>query len=59
GNAEKARGLIKALPETLGSERDACPHGCDRVLDTALITRPEARDAALIAKLDAVAGRVL
>jgi 5'-methylthioadenosine phosphorylase len=29
------------------------------VLDSALITAPEARDPALVAKLDAVAGRVL
>ena len=28
-------------------------------LDAALITAPEARDEALVAKLDAVAGRVL
>ena len=31
----------------------------NRVLDTALITAPEARDPKLLAKLDAVAGRVL
>ena len=41
-------------------ERPAlCPQGCDRALDNALITAPEARDPALLAKLDAVAGRVL
>ena len=40
-------------------EHEACPIGSDRALDTALITAPEARDPALIAKLDAVAGRVL
>ena len=33
--------------------------GVDKALDTALITAPEARDARLLAKLDAVAGRVL
>jgi 5'-methylthioadenosine phosphorylase len=33
--------------------------GSDRVLDTALITATEARDPKLLAKLDAVAGRVL
>ena len=32
---------------------------CDRALDTALITAPEARDKALCERLDAVAGRVL
>ena len=43
----------------LGGEREACPHGCDRALEYAVITAPEARDPALVAKLDAVAGRVL
>ena len=36
-----------------------CPSGCDRALDSALITAPGARSAALTKKLDAVAGRVL
>jgi 5'-methylthioadenosine phosphorylase len=36
-----------------------CPAGSDRALDAAILTRPEARDAALLEKLDAVAGRVL
>jgi 5'-methylthioadenosine phosphorylase len=36
-----------------------CPEGTDRALDAALITAPEARDPAVLAKLDAVAGRVL
>jgi len=38
---------------------EACPIGSDRALDTALITAPDARDPALLKKLDAVAGRVL
>ncbi len=36
-----------------------CPQGCDRALEMALMTAPEKRDAKLLAKLDAVAGRVL
>jgi 5'-methylthioadenosine phosphorylase len=59
GNAEKARGLVAGLPELLGAERALCPHGCDRALEFAVLTRSEARDSALVAKLDAVAGRVL
>lgn len=59
GNADKARGMVARLPALLGAERAPCPHGCDRALDYALLTAPEARDAALVAKLDAVAGRVL
>jgi len=59
GNADKARGLVKRLPALLGPDRVACPAGCDRALDFAILTAPEARDPALVAKLDAVAGRVL
>ncbi|MBC7434288.1 MAG: S-methyl-5'-thioadenosine phosphorylase, partial [Rubritepida sp.] len=33
--------------------------GCDRALEHAIITAPEKRDPALLAKLDAVAGRLL
>jgi 5'-methylthioadenosine phosphorylase len=43
----------------LGTERGPCPAGCDRALDHALITAPAMRDPALLARLDAVAGRVL
>jgi len=57
-NAEKAKSLIKAaVPLVAGDEE--CPQGCRRVLDHALITAPHARDPAVTAKLDAVAGRVL
>ena len=35
------------------------PAGSDRALDGAILTRPEARDPALLAKLSAIAGRVL
>ena len=59
GNADKARSLVAALPELLGAKRELCPHGCDRALDYAILTAPEARDAALVEKLGAVAGRVL
>lgn len=59
GNADKARNMVARLPELLGHDRDPCPHGCDRALDYAILTAPEARDPDLVAKLDAVAGRVL
>jgi len=58
-NADRARGLVKAVVPRLSAARGPCPAGCDRALDHALITAPEARDPALLAKLDAVAGRVL
>ncbi|MCC6007853.1 MAG: S-methyl-5'-thioadenosine phosphorylase [Rhodobacteraceae bacterium] len=59
GNADKARGLIRRLPALLGPDRAPCPHGCDRALDHALLTAPELRDPAMVARLDAIAGRVL
>jgi 5'-methylthioadenosine phosphorylase len=59
GNADKARALVARLPELLGPDRAPCPHGCDRALDYAILTAPEARDAAMVEKLGAVAGRVL
>ena len=59
GNADKARGMVKRLPDLLGSSRGVCEHGCDRALEFAILTAPEARDPAMVAKLDAVAGRVL
>jgi 5'-methylthioadenosine phosphorylase len=58
-NAGNARALVAALPALLGPDRAPCPHGCDRALDTALMTAPDKRDPDLLAKLDAVAGRVL
>jgi len=59
GNADKARALVKAVVPELGKPRGPCPAGCDRALDHAIITAPEMRDPALLAKLDAVAGRIL
>src|SRR4051795_7066401 len=58
-NADKAKGLVARLAKDFPREHEACPIGSDRALDTALITAPEARDPALLRKLDAVAGRVL
>jgi 5'-methylthioadenosine phosphorylase len=59
GNAAKARGMVARLPSLLGADRSICPHGCDRALDFAIMTAPDKRDPALLAKLDAIAGRVL
>lgn len=59
GNAANARDLVAQLPTLLGASRAPCPHGCDRALEYAIMTQPEARDPAMLAKLDAVAGRVL
>ena len=59
GNSDKGRDLVKRLPALLAAERDDCPHGCDKALEFAIMTAPEKRDPALLAKLDAVARRVL
>jgi 5'-methylthioadenosine phosphorylase len=56
-NAAKARETVLRLARSLKGPR--APSPIDRALDHALITAPEARDPALVAKLDAVAGRVL
>jgi 5'-methylthioadenosine phosphorylase len=58
-NADNARRLIKRVAPKLGPARNPSPLGIETCLDTALITAPEKRDPALMAKLDAVAGRVL
>jgi 5'-methylthioadenosine phosphorylase len=58
-NADKGRALVRRLPALLGADRAPCPHGCDRALEFALLTAPDKRDPALVARLDAVAGRVL
>ncbi len=59
GNSDKAKGMVARLPALLGAKRDLCPHGCDRALEYAIMTQEPHRDPALVAKLDAVASRVL
>jgi len=56
-NAEVARAAVRAMVAALPAERKPSP--IDTVLDQALVTAPAARDRALLARLDAVAGRVL
>ena len=58
-NADKARTLVQQVVPRIGADAEACTCGCRSVLQYALITAPEARDPALVAKLQAVAGRVL
>jgi 5'-methylthioadenosine phosphorylase len=58
-NSEKAGRLIARLAAEFPREHEPCPLGSDRSLEHAVITAPEFRDPALLAKLDAVAGRVL
>ena len=58
-NTKHAAGMIAHVAPTLAGAHEACAHGCNHALEYALITAPEARDPDLVAKLDAVAGRVL
>jgi 5'-methylthioadenosine phosphorylase len=57
-NAGKAKDLLAHLTRALAAA-PRTPSPIDTCLDHALITAPEARDPALAAKLDAVAGRAL
>jgi 5'-methylthioadenosine phosphorylase len=58
-NRGKAQRLFARLARDFPAEHPRCPVGSDRALDGAILTAPEARDPALLARLDAVAGRVL
>ena len=58
-NADRARSLVKAVAPAVGGRTAPCAKGCHTALDHAIITHGEGRDPALVARLDAVAGRVL
>jgi 5'-methylthioadenosine phosphorylase len=58
-NAANAARLIARVARDFPAEREACPHGSHMALEGAIMTAPEARDPQLLARLDAVAGRVL
>ena len=59
GNAALAARLLARLAVDFPAEHETCPAKSDRSLDSAIMTAPDARDPTLLAKLDAVAGRVL
>jgi 5'-methylthioadenosine phosphorylase len=56
-NAETARRMVEAFAKALPAER--APSPIDTALDSAIITAPESRDPAMLAKLDAIGGRFL
>jgi len=58
-NAAHARALVREVVPLLSRHAGPCHQGCDRALEHALITAPEHRDPTLLARLDAIAGRVL
>ena len=59
GNTAAAQRMVLALATAFPRVHPPCPIGSDTALSVAMITAPEARDPAMMAKLDAVAGRVL
>jgi 5'-methylthioadenosine phosphorylase len=59
GNSASAKKLVQQVIPRIANDGGPCAHGCDRALEFAILTAPAARDPELVAKLDAVAGRVL
>jgi 5'-methylthioadenosine phosphorylase len=58
-NRDRAQALLARFLADFPAEHEACPIGSDRALDHAIMTAPAMRDPALLARLDAVAARVL
>jgi len=58
-NVAAARETVRRSALRLRDRPERCPHGCDRALDAAIVTAPQARDPAVVARLGAVARRVL
>jgi len=58
-NADKARALVKTVAPRVHTDAKAVDCSCRSALQFAIVTAPELRDAKLVEKLSAVAGRVL
>ena len=58
-NSHKASALLARVLRDFPSEHEPCPIGSDRALDFAMMTAPGHRDPAMMARLDAIAARVL
>ncbi|HLL05294.1 MAG TPA: S-methyl-5'-thioadenosine phosphorylase [Myxococcaceae bacterium] len=58
-NAGRARALVRRVVPLLAGHAGPCRHGCQTCLDTALITAPEARDPAVLQRLEAIVKRVM
>jgi 5'-methylthioadenosine phosphorylase len=57
-NSEAVSRLLARLLRDFPAEHEPCPIGSDRALENAILTAPEARDPALVKKLEAVLARV-
>lgn len=56
---DSATALLHTVVAALGSQgASLCPNGCHRALDTAIMTEPEHRDPAMLAKLEYVVPRI-
>ncbi len=58
-NAGLARSLVTAAAAGMSKLDSECPAGCQRALEHAIATAPDARDPAVVRRLTVVAGRVL
>jgi 5'-methylthioadenosine phosphorylase len=58
-NADKARALVRHAAPRIGHDARAAGCACRTALQHAIITPVQARDAGMVARLGAVAGRVL
>ena len=58
-NVSTAQRLLVRAIQDMPREHQRCPAGSDSALEFAFMTAPAARDPKLLAKLDAVAGRIL
>lgn len=58
-NADMARTLVKNVAPRVQADASAAACSCRSALQYAIITSPEARDAKMVEKLSAVAGRML
>jgi 5'-methylthioadenosine phosphorylase len=57
-NSAAAARLLARVLKDFPAEHEPCPVGSDRALDNAILTAPEARDPALLKKLEAVMSRM-
>ena len=58
-NADQARSLVLGVAARIGADANGPDCACRRALDHAIITAPAARDPAMVARLQGIAGRVL
>jgi 5'-methylthioadenosine phosphorylase len=58
-NSGKAKRLVLRLAASMPQAHLPCPAGSDRSLTHAIMTAPDYRDPTILAKLDAIAARIL